>query len=61
MKSAKNSLARKERKAQKKLIKRERYFQKYGIYPPNLQEKRKCLGLKIRAKCLDISRGKVGG
>ena len=31
MKSAKNSLARKERKAQKKLIKRERYFQKYGI------------------------------
>ena len=57
MKSAKNSLARKERKAQKKLIKRERYFQKYGIYPPNLQEKKEVSGLKNTGKMLRYFKG----
>lgn len=57
MKNELNSLTRKERKEQKKLIKRERYFQKYGIYPPNLQEKKELSGLKNTGKMFRYFKG----
>ena len=57
MKNELNSLTRKERKEQKKLIKRERYFQKYGIYSPNLQEKKELSGLKNTGKMFRYFKG----
>lgn len=57
MKNEQKSLARKERKEQKQKLKEEKYFQKYGIHPNEVEQKQEKFKIKYTWKMFRYLKG----